>query len=491
MNQVTPLTPMATLSDAEKKVLANQQALGRDLLTQLYVCLKTASFYDISNENFKKQLAKLADFLDIVFESKKEITATSVEGYLFFNEQRLKINLDGYLAAKYIQQQFDKLKVSGLAFKKPVTADELTAIILAIAASTPGAGGADRLNEALEAKNVRNVRFIATQHLVGEADESSEREERQNAKQTFFKAITVVQEMLTAPSKGRQISLIKAKRVIHSLVDSIIKNDSYLLELTALKSYDKYTFQHSVNVSIFSVALGLRLDLDKSRLAELGFAALFHDFGKTKIPLDLLNKPDNLNKSDWSLLQEHPVFGAKAIAHSFAMDRYTGRAILVAFEHHKNLDGTGYPYINRTREINLYSRIVSLCDVFDAMTSGRSYFKETVPVDRVILQMIKQTGVKFDPYLLKIMINILGIYPSGSLLLLDTGELALVVKNDPEDIFRPEVKIIADKKGKKMPAPKARLSSFDKARNRYFRNVVHLVDPSKYGIDISEYILED
>jgi len=491
MNQVTPMAPMASLSDAEKRALANQQALGRDLVTQLYVCLKTASFYDISNENFKKQLTKLADFLDIAFESKKEITVTSVEGYLFFNEQRLKINLNGYLAAKYTQQQFDKLKVSGLAFKKPVSDDELTAVIPAITGSSHGQNGADRLNAALAAKNVRNISFIPAQHLVSEVDEPSEREERQNAKQTFFKAINVVQEMLTAPSKGRQISLIKAKRVIHSLVDNIMKNESYLLELAALKSYDKYTFQHSVNVSIFSVALGLRLGLDKSPLAELGFAALFHDFGKTRIPLDLLNKPDNLNSNDWSLMQEHPVYGAKVIAQSFAMDRYTGRAILVAFEHHKNLDGTGYPYINRTEEINLYSRIVSLCDVFDAMTSGRAYFKETVPIDRVILQMIKQAGVKFDPYLLKILINIIGIYPSGSLLLLDTGELALVVRNDPEDIFRPEVKIIADQSGKKSPAPKTGLSSFDKAHNRYFRNVVHLVDPSKYGIDISEYILED
>ena len=152
MNQGTPMAQMASLSDAEKRVLANQQALGRDFVTQLYVCLKTASFYDISNENFKKQLTKLADFLDIVFESKKKITVTSVEGYLFFNEQRLKINLDGYLAAKYIQQQFDKLKVSGVAFKKPVSTDELTAVILAVTGSSHGENGADGLNEALAAK---------------------------------------------------------------------------------------------------------------------------------------------------------------------------------------------------------------------------------------------------------------------------------------------------------------------------------------------------
>ena len=282
-------------------------------------------------------------------------------------------------------------------------------------------------------------------------DDNSPRDDRKKAKRTFFNAISVVQEILTAPSENRQLNLIRAKRAIHSLVDQLLNNERYLLELTALQKFDDYTYKHSVNVSIFAVALGLRLGFSKSQLSELGFAALFHDFGKTKIPIDLLNKPDGLNSSDWSQMQEHPVYGAKVIARSFPIDRYTARAVLVAFEHHKNLDGTGYPYINRTRPINLFSRIVAICDYFDALTSGRSYRKKTVPVDEVIMQMMKLSGVKFDPHLLKVMINIVGIYPSGSLLLLDTGELALVTANNPDDIFRPEVKIIADTQGRKDP----------------------------------------
>ncbi len=477
-------------SDAEKRALANLQALGRDLATQLFVCFKTASFYDSGNSNYKKQIDKLHHLISVALDSDQELLLTSVEGYLFFNQQRLKINLDGYLAAKYLQENFEKWQISGLAFETGIEINSLSAAVFELIKGNDSQRGAEKLNSHFNERGISGVRFIEVQELVSSKDEQP-LDDKTGAKKSFFKAISVVQEVMTASVQGRQIHLIKAKRAIHSLVDEIIKNESYLLELTALRNFDQYTYKHSVNVSVFAVALGLRLGFTKSQLAELGFAALFHDFGKTRIPIDLLNKPNGLDKADWSRMQEHPTFGARALAQSFSMDRYTGRAMLVAFEHHKNLDGTGYPYVNSERNLNLYSRIVAICDFFDALTSGRSYRKKALPVDEVILKMIQQTKVKFDPYLLKVFINIVGIYPVGSLLLLDTGELALVVQNNPEDLFRPEVKIIADRNGKKYPAPRTRLASYDDKNDRYFRNVLHLVDPDKYGIDISGYILED
>jgi hypothetical protein len=104
--------------------------------------------------------------------------------------------------------------------------------------------------------------------------------------------------------------------------------------------------------------------------------------------------------------------------------------------------------------------------------------------------MIKQAKVKFDPYLLKVLINIIGIYPVGSILLLDTGELALVVANNVNDIYRPDVRILADTKGKKEQTFVVQLTEYDKENEKYVRNIAHLVDPEKYGIDISQYILE-
>jgi len=490
MTQSIPITKSDRYTSAEMKAMANLQALGRDLVTQFYICLKTAAFYDNNNTNYQKQLQKFSDLVDIALEKQAEFRLTSVEGYLFLNEQRLKINLDGYLSAKSLQKTFDRFKITGLIFKNGVDQLSLSFLITELVRNTNITIGAEELNKLFNSKNVSDIEFIPSLTISSEED-ITPKDERKKAKRVFFNAINVVQDILTTPADNRQLNLIRAKRAIHSLVDQLLKNERYLLELTALQKFDDYTYKHSVNVSIFSVALGLRLGFSKAQLSELGFAALFHDFGKTKIPLDLLNKPDGLNSSDWSQMQEHPVYGAKVIAQNFLMERYTARAILVAFEHHKNLDGTGYPYINRTCSLNLYSQIVSICDYFDALTSGRTYRKKSVPVDEVILQMMKLSNVKFDAHLLKVMINLVGIYPSGSLLLLDTGELALVTANNANDIFRPEVKIIADTRGKKNPPIRTHLSAFDSRQNRYFRNVLHLVDPTKYDIDISEYILSD
>lgn len=491
MNSPNASNMSANLTDADKRVLANQQALGRDMVTQLYICLKTASFYDPSNENFRKQIYKFRDYLQIASDVSPRVNITSVDGYLFMNEIRLKINLDGYLAARFLQKQFEKLHIAGLDFATGASMQDLTTVMIETMRSETEKIGAGALNAILDSKGISSTRFIPSLRMLDDDEESLSENDKLNAKQSFFRAIGVVQEVLTSYAQGRKANIIKAKRAVHSLVDQIIKNEAYMLELTALKKHDQYTYKHSVNVSVFAVALGMRLGFGKSQLAELGFAALFHDFGKTKIPIDLLNKPEGLDSTDWSQMQEHPVYGAKALAQSFAMDHYTGRAMLVAFEHHKNLDGTGYPYINRAKSLNLYSRIVALCDFFDALTSGRTYRKDSMPVDEVILKMIRQSNVKFDPHLLKVLINIIGVYPVGTLLLLDTGELALVIQNNPDDIFRPEVKIIADRSGKKDPAPHALLSAYDEHNKRYFRNVLHLVDPERYGIDISHYILED
>ncbi|HER00703.1 MAG TPA: HD-GYP domain-containing protein [candidate division Zixibacteria bacterium] len=492
MTQPEAINSGVQLSDAEKREIANLQALGRDLATQLYVCLKTASFYDPRNDNFKKQISKFLDLLHVATDHESHLSITDVDGYLFLNDQRLKIKLDGYLAAKYLQSQFENLGVAGMEFSVKTELEELEKAFSQVVRSDLKVRNAENLNDYFRGLEIKNIKFIPSLTIDDCRDDDDDESERTSAKKTFFQALSVVQQVMGgfAQQKKRNTNFFKAKRAIHGIIDEIIKNESYMLELTVLRNYDQYTYKHSVNVSVFAVALGIRLGLSKARLAELGFAALFHDFGKTRIPIDLLNKPESFNALDWSKMHEHPIYGAKALAQAFPMDSHTARAMLVAFEHHKNIDGTGYPYINRARPMNLFSRIVSMCDYFDAVTSGRVYSKKPMPLDQVIMQMIKQAKVKFDPYLLKVLINIIGIYPVGSLLLLDTGELALVVANNMNDIFRPDVRILADTRGKKEQTPVVQLTEYDRENEKYVRNVVHLVDPEKYGIDISEYILE-
>ena len=201
---------------------------------------------------------------------------------------------------------------------------------------------------------------------------------RQMARVTFFKAISVVQEMVAGARDGEDINIARTKRVVHSLIDHITRDEQSMIELTAIRDFDDYTYAHSTNVAVYSLTMGVRMEFDRARLSQLGFAALFHDVGKVKLPQDLIRKPDAFDENDWVQMQRHPLLGAKTILRNLKLDIHTARAARAAFEHHINSDFTGYPVLHYARRRpDLFSRIVSVVDCFDALSSGRVYIKQS------------------------------------------------------------------------------------------------------------------
>jgi len=493
MTQIKTKTGDSTL-DAADILKSKLQQVGLELVHQFYIMVKTARIYEPSNDNYIRQIEKFTDCLENAFKSAGGVSVSSTEGYLFFSDLRLRISIDGYIASKAVQETFDRLEISGLKFKANFTA-EILSKVFRIVANIPPTEEEDNLQifkHELETAEIDCLEIIPiTSISTSSSKPKTIKQKKRLAKQNFFGAINAVSEIVGQSSVREELSVARVKRVVHALVDQILNDESYLLELTALKDFDDYTFVHSVNVSIFAVTVGLRLGFTRPMLAEIGFAALFHDIGKLMIPKDLLNKPGALDKVDWEQMREHPVHGVRLLGNTMALDSHTARAMLVAFEHHKNLDGSGYPYINRTEEINLYSRIVAICDCFDALTSGRKYQREKLGLDSTIREIQKLAGTKFDPLLIKVFTNIVGVYPAGSLLLLDTGELAYVLSSDPEDIFRPRVKIIANTSGVLAKPFVVELTEKSANSDTYLRNVVKVVDAQKYNIDISPYILAE
>ncbi|MCH9025405.1 MAG: ParB/RepB/Spo0J family partition protein, partial [candidate division Zixibacteria bacterium] len=259
-------------------------------------------------------------------------------------------------------------------------------------------------------------------------------------------------------------------------------------ELAAIKDYDDYTYAHSTNVCIYSLTLGVRLKMDRARLSQLGFAALFHDVGKVKLPSDLIKKPEAYDENDWLQMQQHPLLGAKTILRNMKLDLHTARGARGAFEHHINQDFTGYPQLKyKKRATNLFSKIIAIADSFDALTSGRIYVKKPIPPDEVLKKMHYQMAVKYDPFLLKIFTNIVGIYPAGSLVLLSTEELALILTNNKDNPAKPCVKLLGDKEKLFEEPVWADLSLPEHAE----RNIVRMVDPARYGLQVKDFILGD
>ena len=157
------------------------------------------------------------------------------------------------------------------------------------------------------------------------------------------------------------------------MVDLILEEEQLLIGMTSIKDYDEYTYNHSVNVSILSVALGQRIGLSKKALTELGIVALFHDIGKIEIPKEILNKSTNFTEQEWDIVKKHPSWGVRALLRMKKIDYSSIRAAITSFEHHMYSDLSGYPKPRQPLELDFYSKIVTLADNYDGMTSSRVY----------------------------------------------------------------------------------------------------------------------
>jgi HD-GYP domain-containing protein (c-di-GMP phosphodiesterase class II) len=282
------------------------------------------------------------------------------------------------------------------------------------------------------------------------------------------------------------------KRAVQLIVDQVLNNETSVIGLTTIRDYDEYTFTHSVNVCIFSVALGKKLGLTRLQLYDLGMTALLHDVGKARVPIEILNKTTGLDEGEWRIMQGHPWLGALTLFSLRSHEELPYRAILVAHEHHMKIDLTGYPRTIRPRALGLYSRIVSVADGFDAATTRRSY--QTVPIepDQVLREMWENPKRGYERVLVKALINLIGIYPVGTCVILDTFEVAIVAAANPEgqQLNRPIVRIAVDVNGSMLRAPgePVSLTELDESGG-YRRSIVKVTDPTRYGLTVGDYFV--
>jgi HD-GYP domain-containing protein (c-di-GMP phosphodiesterase class II) len=290
---------------------------------------------------------------------------------------------------------------------------------------------------------------------------------------------------------GQAPNIKKIKRVVQSIVDQILNDEASLIGLTTIRDYDEYTFTHSVNVCIFSVALGRRLGLSKLQLYDLGMAALFHDIGKSRVPLEVLNKTGGLTDSDWRLIASHPWLGVLALFQLRGGQELAYRSMVVANEHHMKTDLTGYPRPIRQRHMSIFSKIVAVADGFDAATSRRAY--QTVPFNpaEVMRELRDNPRRGMDPVVVKAFINLTGIYPVGTLVVLDTFELGIVHAVNPmaEMLSRPLVRVISDSVGN-LSRPGAVVDLADRREDGTFhRTIIKTENPDRYGIRVGDYFV--
>lgn len=236
--------------------------------------------------------------------------------------------------------------------------------------------------------------------------------------------------------KGNVLRLAEAIELVEEIIQSVSRNSGALLSLSRLRSEDDHTYLHSVAVSALMIALGRQMDMDGGTLKSLGLAGLLHDVGKMAIPDEIINKPGKLTAKEFDLVKTHARRGLEMLKPEPGLDDVV---LDVCLHHHERMDGTGYPDQLSGASLSLHARMAAVCDVYDALTSDCSYRRAYSPAD-AIRKMTEVQDVHFDKTVFHAFVKTVGIYPSGTLVKLKSGRLAVVTDQSVKSLTTPVVK---------------------------------------------------
>jgi putative nucleotidyltransferase with HDIG domain len=308
-------------------------------------------------------------------------------------------------------------------------------------------------------------------------------EELPAARQAYKAARRIIQQAMEDVRMGRALNMEAVSEVVEKMSDSILRNPDALTSLTRLKQFDEYTFFHSVNTSALALSVGRHLGYDRVPLLQLGTGMLLHDIGKTQIPVELLNKPGRYEADEFEIMKQHVLRGAEILSNTTGLNDMFLKPTL---EHHERVDGTGYPHHRSKVELSQFGLIAAIVDIYDAVTSDRCYHKGKTPHDT--LQMLYKLGTQghVDGTLVQQFVQVVGVYPVGSCVSLNTGERAIVKQCNHQVSLRPLVVLITDEAGRHRSIP----LDLDLAaqRRKPTQTIDSILDPATLGIDPSAYL---
>jgi HD-GYP domain-containing protein (c-di-GMP phosphodiesterase class II) len=467
------------VGEAKQSFFAKQQLIdaARTAFQQLSAVTKNATLYPEAHPFLLTSADKLRTTIEGLLSGRKEVAFYLLGGELFF--ETLSVPIDQSLSL--LMEQFTSRDIGGIAFKPGLLSQELIRLASLMNKEPSYFTGQGSINDVITKEGITHIelhRGLLVDKKVGAVI----KEGKKKATEIFKDAIDVVKDLVHTVHLDKAANLRKMNSIVQTMVDNILDNRDAILGLTSIKMYDEYTFAHSVNTSIISVSLGTFLSFEKSQIAALGVAALMHDIGKVKVPHAVINKPGKLTEEEWELVKRHPVEGALMLSEIPSVSRL---AMVAAFEHHQH---GGYPKVDGPLTLHPFSQIVSLADAYEALTAARVYYSSQMSPDGAIRILLAKRGTAFNSVLVKAFVNMIGIFPIGTLLKLDTGEIGLVL-HQTKDLLRPRVLILTKFDGSERETG-TEVSLVETAGGKYKRNVVGTINPHAARIDVKQYLIK-
>lgn len=463
--------------------------LGKALVAQFFILLKTSLNYSEGHAAVDLPVANLLKVVREIIRRNEDPSLRLRGGHLYLGELRLKPDIANFEAPRFVMDEMRRHLLGGITFTSQLTADDLRRFVYTLRQVDPGESldPYTRILKGMQQRMVSNlqVEVLREDEKLTLLPETRQlREGNLKARPLYLKVLYAMDEVAEQVAQGRSLRLRESKRVVQLMIDLLYSHEQNVLGLSTIRSRDRSSQHHAANVCILSLIMGRRLGMSKFQLCELGLAALFHDIGYADIPREIFEKPGRLTPRERQIVENHPLFGVKKVMKLKGLDALSSRIITGIYEHHLMADLSGYPRFPYQR-LSLFGRIISIADCYDGLTSSRVPGRSPYPPYKAIRVMLAQNGKGYDQALLKLFINCVGIHAVGSLLLLDSNELAVVVGNsaDPGQCDKPMVRIIADSDGREVEDGEL----IDLGAPGPERSIVNMLDPYLYDLDLSRY----
>ncbi len=453
--------------------------LSDELIRRFGASLRGIQLYSPAHPIVARNLEGFVEALRALHQHEASVVIGMLDGELIVGD--VPMTKAGASMGELIRR-FAAMGIERITIERPVTLEELRSFAGTFAHLEKTLSGSALKDAApqLESANIRVGRVTIDEQVPEEKTDAS------TIRRTYSEAVSVASMLWESARADSSPDPAAAQSMIDGLAQAVVQNRSALLALTALKEYDNYTFTHMVNVSILTMGQARGLGIDGPLLREFGLAALMHDIGKVRTPAEILNKADKLTDEEFVIMKRHVLDGAEILR---GTPDIPSLAPIVAFEHHLRLDGSGYPDGVTRPNLNLATMLCGIADVYDAMRSQRKY-QQAFPSERILAVLQRNDGTQFDQHLLRRFVQLLGIYPVGNLVKLNTGEVAIVLQTHAPDPYRPKVRVLFAADGGRFELPRD-LNLWEteqNARNDRASFVVAPLNPADYGIDPLSFI---